>query len=289
MEYVLGIGVATLDIVNYVESYPVEDHKVRAVAQRITRGGNCANTLEVLSRRGYRCRWVGVLAGEPHGGKITDSFDRWKIDYSGARIIDTGKVPTSYITASTTTGTRTIVHHRELPEYTRDDFHERSLEGVKWLHVEGRQVEETRAIVERARRRVPGLTVSVEVEKSRPGIEVLTAVADVVLFSRLYAIDRGFEDAESFLRESASEGTIGFCTWGGSGAWMRGKDGVVHHAPPYTPERIVDTVGAGDVFNAGAIDALMRGLTPPVALAHAVELAGFKCGREGFEGLEEEP
>jgi ketohexokinase len=285
---ILGVGVATLDIVNYTESYPAEDHKVRAVKQRITRGGNCANTLEVLSRLGHRCRWVGVLADEPDGRKITASFDRWGIDYSGARIVPSGKVPTSYITASLAGGSRTIVHYRDLPEFTREDFNDSSLEGVEWLHVEGRQVEETRAIVERARLRSPRITVSVEVEKPRPGIERLADVADVVFYSRFYATECGFGEAESFLRESGARGRVVFCTWGDRGAWVRETDGMVFHAPAYTPERVVDTIGAGDVFNAGAVDALARGLAPSVAVRSAVKLAGLKCGRSGLEESEEE-
>jgi ketohexokinase len=48
---------------------------------------------------------------------------------------------------------------------------------------------------------------------------------------------------------------------------------------------LVDTLGAGDVFNAGLIHALLEGEDPRRALALAVELAGRKCGRQGLDGL----
>lgn len=40
MARVLAIGIATLDIVNLVSVYPTEDSEVRALDQRVTRGGN---------------------------------------------------------------------------------------------------------------------------------------------------------------------------------------------------------------------------------------------------------
>lgn len=62
MSRILAIGIATLDIVNLVADYPPEDSEVRALDQRVSRGGNATNTLVVLSQLGHRCSWGGVLA-----------------------------------------------------------------------------------------------------------------------------------------------------------------------------------------------------------------------------------
>ena len=67
MARILGVGIATLDIINTVDGYPAEDSEVRAIHQRICRGGNATNTLVVLSQLGHRCAWAGVLADEPDG------------------------------------------------------------------------------------------------------------------------------------------------------------------------------------------------------------------------------
>ena len=48
MAQILGIGIATLDIINEVDGYPVEDSEQRALAQRQRTGGNVTNTLTVL-------------------------------------------------------------------------------------------------------------------------------------------------------------------------------------------------------------------------------------------------
>ena len=39
MAKILAVGIATLDIINLVDSYPSEDTEVRALSQRKLRGG----------------------------------------------------------------------------------------------------------------------------------------------------------------------------------------------------------------------------------------------------------
>ena len=43
MAHILAIGIATLDIVNTLDGYPAEDDVVRALRQRVSRGGNATN------------------------------------------------------------------------------------------------------------------------------------------------------------------------------------------------------------------------------------------------------
>jgi sugar/nucleoside kinase (ribokinase family) len=53
--------------------------------------------------------------------------------------------------------------------------------------------------------------------------------------------------------------------------------------PPYVPERLVGTLGAGDVFAAGYIAGLFRGLNLPQAVRLASSLAAFALGGPGRE------
>ena len=77
------------------------------------------------------------------------------------------------------------------------------------------------------------------------------------------------------------------CTWGDRGAAASDQEGKVWSCPSILLPRVVDTLGAGDTFNAGMIHSLYRGCPTEQALKFACELAGAKCGMEGFEGLKE--
>lgn len=287
MATILGVGNATLDIVNIVDGYPAEDDEVRAEAQRVYRGGNTANTLVVLSQLGHRCQWAGTLADERDARPILEDFERHRIDSRFAAVAPQGKVPTSYITLNRRNGSRTIVHYRDLPEYRFEDFAEVDLAPLDWVHFEGRNIAAVARMLARVRQERPELPCSLEVEKPRPGIEALFPEVDLLLFSRVFAESRGAETAEAFLERI--RGTAGrghrVCAWGDQGAWALTPEGEMVATPAFPPPRLVDTLGAGDVFNAGIIDMLVRGRPLPVALEAAARLAGRKCGQEGLDGL----
>ncbi len=289
MANILAVGNATLDIVNIVDHYPDEDEELRATTQYVRRGGNAANTVVALSQLGHRCTWAGTLAEEPDARLIREDLARHGVDLGAVLTLGHGKVPTSYVTLNRANGSRTIVHYRDLPEYTLHRFSALDLAPYQWLHFEGRNLRETRRMFEYARSTRPQIRISLEVEKPRPGIEELLGLADLLLFSRDYARHHGFHDPEEFLR--ATRQRVGAkamtCTWGAAGAFALGAAGEEFRAPAFPPAAVVDTLGAGDVFNAGLIDQLLRGHDLEIALIEASRLAGKKCGLHGLDRLAE--
>jgi len=109
MARILALGVVTLDIINTVEQYPAEDDKIRATSHNITRGGNAANTLVVLSQLGHQCSFAGVLSSTPDTDLIRKDFIKYQIDTSNCPVSDEGSAPTSYITVNRNNGSRTII------------------------------------------------------------------------------------------------------------------------------------------------------------------------------------
>lgn len=287
MARILAVGIATLDIINLVEEYPAEDAEIRALEQEMRRGGNATNTLVVLSQFGHQCSWAGTLADEPDARLIRADLARHTIDISAVELLPRGKVPTSYITLSQRTGSRTIVHYRDLPEYSYEHFRAIDLSRFDWVHFEGRNVEVTQNMMERLKKLHPDLPCSLEIEKPRPGIEQLIPYADLLLFSRAYARARGFQRAEGLferLRPQAPHAQM-VCAWGEGGAYARDRDNRSYHTPAFPPPLVVDTLAAGDVFNAGIIHGLIRQRPLELTLIEAARLAGRKCGQQGIDGL----
>ena len=288
---ILGVGVATLDLINTVDAYPPEDAEVRATRQRRSRGGNCANTLTVLADLGHTCTWTGTLAGDADADLIRADLSAHGIDCTQAVRCPGTTTPTSYITLSQATGSRTIVHYRDLPELTTAAFARIPLDRFDWVHFEGRNPGETGQMIERCRREAPNLPISLEIEKPRPGIETLFRGPDLLLIARAFALADGgpstAADPGAWLTAllERTDARLLVLGWGAQGAWLLERGGGPRQVPARPPERVVDTLGAGDTLNAGMIDGLLRGLEPGDALARAVALAGLKCGRSGLEGL----
>lgn len=288
MARILTIGTATLDLIFTLTRYPDEDAELRAIELRTSPGGNAANALVVLSQLGHACAFGGVLADGPEAVPIFERLAKHGIDLIACRRVP-GRPPTSCVLLSLAQGTRTIVHYRDLPEYGDENFRQIDLTPFDWVHFEGRDGPETVRMVRRLRESRPDLSCSVEVEKPRPGIETVFVDVGVLFFSRAYANYLGFDTPYPFLlrmREQATQADL-IVTWGKEGAYGLDRRGEIHHSPAFPPVEVKDTLGAGDTFNAGLIDAYLRGRGLAEALSHACRLAGQKCGQIGLDGLKE--
>ena len=281
---VLGVGIATLDIINTVATHTSEDDEVRALTQRKTRGGNATNTLVVLSALGHRCDWAGVLAEESDTLFIKQDLDHHQVSYKHCKSLLGGKMPTSYVRLAQDTGSRSIVHYRDLPEYDFASYKMLTLENYDWIHFEGRNIDDTLLMMQYTKNTHPSLPLSLEIEKPRDNIESLFPYATVLLFSKPYALAQGFKHARPFLEQLAtthSNATL-ICAWGEQGAYAINNKEEFFYSPSYPPPQVLDTLGAGDTFNAGIIDSLLKARPIDAALSAACRLAGEKCGHTGL-------
>jgi ketohexokinase len=282
MARILLVGTATLDMVFRLDHYPGPDEEMRAQSLRTGRGGNAANTAVVLAGLGQSVEFLGVLADAPETAVIERDFMAHGVEFKQCPRLQ-GKPPTSSIYLCQ--GLRSIVHYRDLPELDATAFMQLDLGSYDWLHLEGRNVPQLTTMLAHVRERFPRTRVSLELEKPREGIGTLFAQADLLLCAQGFSRHYGYDDPRNFLQwmQSLAPRATLAVAWGMEGACGMTADGVLCHAPSLRVEQVVDTLGAGDTFNAGMIDACIKGMPLQEALEYGCNLAGRKCSIEGFD------
>lgn len=284
MPNILLTGVSTLDIINQVSAYPAEDSEVRALSQMIRTGGNATNTAIVLQQLGLQTSLLVNRADDDAARLISTQLQARQINTCLCPTQSSSSTPTSYITLNQFNGSRTIVHHRDLDELDSHYFLSLDLRHFDWLHFEARNCVQMISMLKHAKSF--NIPVSIELEKPRDGIDDVMSFADVLLVSRPFAESRGFNSATSCLDYFSSlfPNKIISCTWGDQGAWLYKNSTIIHQAA--TPLiTIVESLGAGDTFNAGLIASLLRDQDIAEALKFACNLASAKCQQIGFDEL----
>ncbi|XP_056242238.1 ketohexokinase isoform X2 [Seriola aureovittata] len=291
----LCVGLVCLDIINVVDKYPEEDTDSRCLSQRWQRGGNASNSCTVLSLLGAPCAFMGSLSAGPVANFILEDFQKFHIDVSLVSEHAQCVLPASVVISNTSTGSRTILHmNRNLPDVTAEDFSKVDLHQFKWIHWEGRNAEEQVKMIQQVvmyNSTLPQqqkITVSVEIEKTREPLYQLFPHGDVVFVSKDVARHFGFQSAEAALRglySRVKQGAVLVCAWAEKGADALGPDGVIVHSDAFPPESLVDTLGAGDTFNAAVIYTLSNGGSLQDALAFGCKVAGRKCGFHGYDDI----
>ncbi|XP_020344007.1 ketohexokinase isoform X3 [Oncorhynchus mykiss] len=292
---ILCIGLVCLDIINVVDKYPEEDTDTRCLSQRWQRGGNASNSCTVLSLLGAPCAFMGSLAPGHVADFIVGDFSRRGVDISSVAWQREGETPCACCVVCPPRGSRTVVlSDTNLPDVSAADFSKVDLSQYKWIHWEGRNAEEQVKMiqqVELSNNTLPQqhrITVSVEIEKTREPLYQLFHYGDVVFVSKDVAMHFGFHSAASALKglyHRVKKGAVLICAWAEKGADAMGPDGIVVHSDAFPPEAVVDTLGAGDTFNASVIYTLSNGGGVQEALTFGCQVAGRKCGVHGYDEI----
>ncbi|XP_001599395.1 ketohexokinase [Nasonia vitripennis] len=272
---ILCVGLSCLDIVQLCKHYPEEDTDQRCIDFRYQRGGNASNNCTVISQFGQPCEFLGVLSNEQFSRFLQDDMRKHKIDFSHCPMVEDGGCPTSVVVLSMSTGSRTIIHHNQNhAEITLQDFEKLNLEDYSWVHFEGRNIAEVLLMMQHienynrslaqtssegddkfTHHHLP-ITISVELEKMRPELLDLLPYADVAFVSKDFAECRGYVNMSETLKnvsQDAKTGATIFSAWGDRGAMARAPDGSIVQSPAFPPHKIIDTLGAGDTFNASIL------------------------------------
>ncbi len=246
-------------------------------------GGAESNVCIALARLGHRPRWISRLGDDPFGRYVRASLEREGVQVDAAT--DPAAATAVFFKERVAHGPRRVYYYRRgsaASHLTPADLGPAQFAGARLLLISGITLAlspSCAATVGHAidLARVAGLCVCVDPNvrpqlwpdpvDGRAAMRALIARADLALL--------GDEDAAYLFPGLDEEAvlqavrTLGPRTvvlkLGARGAWAV-RDGEEARVAPY-PVTVVDTVGAGDGFNAGFVAGLLHGYTLPRCLA----------------------
>jgi len=288
---VVGIGLNAIDYLCTIPRFPVPGEKLRMTGFSRQGGGQVATALVALSRWGLQTMYVGNVGGDEHGILSLSLLREEGIDVALARTFPGAASQFAVILVQEDSGERTILWERDARIRIRpEDIPRDEIRRSRAVLLDGHDVP---ASVEAARvAREARVPVVLDAEKVQEGTgDLLFACDHIVAASSFVAqllpgAEPGAAIREIHHRFAPRTATV---TLGPEGAL--GFDGRQTCRARGIEVGAVDTTGAGDVFHAGFLFALLAGRTFPEMLAFGNAAAALSCrevgGRAGIPSLDE--
>jgi sulfofructose kinase len=278
----VGVGLNATDTVIPLSNYPVLGSKVEYRSSSILPGGQVATTVVACQQWGMSTRYVGKIGDDSAAILHREAFARAGVE--SYLIPAPGSVSQQSLILVDPAGERTVLTRRDETLSLRpSDLNREWIVNARALHVDGYDTEA--AIVAAAWAREAGVPVIADLDELYPGIEDLLANVDYLIVSRDFPSRLMHEpDLEKALRlmhrrydcrlAAATLGQDGVLAWDGK---------QLLHTPAYCVP-VVDTTGAGDIFHAGFIYALLQDWPLERQLEFACSAAALNCTAVGARG-----
>ncbi len=280
---VLGLGESSVDHVNLLPTAPLARgtaSKLRISSAFDAAGGQIASMLTACSGLGLRAGYLGPLGNDDNGRLIRSELARRGVDLSQVLVRD---APTRFaiILVDESTGERTVLWHRDPALDIQDDIDPAVLT-ARVLHVD--DVDERAAIRTARAAAARGVIVTSDLDRVTEHTTDLVASVSIPIFAEhVPPTLTGERDPERALRKLRNQHAGLLCvTLGTAGSMALDGDRLIH--VPAFKVHAVDTTGAGDVFRAGFVYALLAGRPTLDILKFANAAAAVSCTRLGAMG-----
>ena len=279
---VVGVGANAVDYVYRLPAAPRADSptaKLRISSHAVSCGGQTATALAACAAFGLRAAYVGAVGTDDNGHRIRRELAGRGIDLSHLVTRD-GANQFAVITVDERNGDRVVLWDRDerlmlLPAEVPANL----IASARLVHVD--DVDEEAAIRAATLAREAGVPATSDLDRVTNRTDELVQALSIPIFAEhvLPAITGEADPERALLKLRATHNGILCVTLGPRGSMMLMGD-----QPAYEPGFVVqavDTTGAGDVFRAGFIHALLRGESPHDILRFANAAAAVSCTRPG--------
>ena len=281
---VLGLGESSVDHVNLLPTAPLARgtaSKLRISSAFDAAGGQIASMLAACSGLGLRAGYLGPLGNDDNGRLIRSELKRRGVDLSNVLVRD-APARFAIILVDESTGERTVLWHRDPGLDISEGEIDPAILTARVLHVD--DVDEQAAIRTARAATARGVMVTSDLDRVTERTNDLVGSVSIPIFAEhVPPALTGERDPERALRKLRKQHAGLLCvTLGDRGAMALDGD-AVHYVPAFHVDAL-DTTGAGDVFRAGFIYALLRGAAADEILRFANAAAAVSCTRLGALG-----
>jgi sugar/nucleoside kinase (ribokinase family) len=276
---VIGFGENAVDLVCRVPQFPVQDAKIQMEEKRHMGGGTIATACTFCARFGLRTRYVGRIGDDEIGEFALRDLEKEPMDVQ----VETIRGASSFysvIIVDRPTGSRTILWDRD-PKllYKQGDLRRELLTEGQILHLDGN---DPHASVQAARwAKEAGMTVFLDIDKLLPGADELLTVVDFAIpsqgFVQLFSRSGDWREGLRAVG-NCCPGFVGV-TLGEKGAAALWNDEIREF--PAFPISVVDSTGAGDIFHAAFIFAILNGWSLGQCMRFSNAAGALGCTRLG--------
>ena len=278
----VGVGLNATDTLIPLATFPERGSKLEYTEATIMPGGQTASTVMACQTWGMRTRYIGKIGNDDAGRLHRSEFARVGVDAQLVEVPNAAS-PQSLILVDSG-GERTVLCRRDERLLLQPaDLDREWIEQARVLHVDG--YETAAATVAAQWAREAGIPVVADLDETYPGVHELIRNVDYLIVSRDFPCRlTGERDLKQALRAirahydcrlaAATLGQDGVLAWDGEQFLLR---------PAYCVN-VVDTTGAGDIFHAGFIYALMQEWPLERQLDFACAAAALNCTCQGARG-----
>lgn len=177
---ILVIGHASYDITTPVESYPIENNKIRVHSRVECGGGPASNAAYLLGKWGLDVTFAGVVGNDLYGKRIKNEFEKIKVNTQFLELAQNKKTSSAFIIANRENGSRTVLTYRP------DDLKLKNLDidfEPDVILIDGQEYEKSKEVLNK----FPNAISIIDASRDRKEIVELSKMVNYLVCSKGFA------------------------------------------------------------------------------------------------------